>query len=105
MSMNSAAYMLIRNHGNQTDKLLSVDCDAADSAEMHLSQTENDIMTMKMVTFIEIPAQGETELKPGGLHIMLVKLKRNLNPGDTVVLRLQFEKSGEFVIQAEVREP
>lgn len=104
-SMNSAAYMLIHNHSRQADTLLGVECDVAEAGELHLSQTENDITTMRMVTQIEVPAQGNIELKPGGFHIMLVNLKQNLNPGDTIILRLQFEKSGEVLVEADVRAP
>jgi len=104
-SSTSAAYMVINNRGRQADKLLSITSDAAESAEMHLSQTENDITSMKMVTEIMIPPKGKTELKPGSYHIMLIRLKHNLHPGDEVILKLHFEKSGEIEIAAEVREP
>jgi periplasmic copper chaperone A len=102
---NSAAYMLLRNSGKETDRLVSATSDVAESVEMHVSQTENDVTTMRPVEFIEVPAGGETELKPGGLHIMLIGLKHELKPGDTVKLTLRFEKAGAVSVEAEVRAP
>lgn len=84
---------------------MSVTSDVAESAEMHLSQTANDIATIKMVPYIEIPSLCITKIKPGRYHIMLVSLKHDLSPGDEVTLILKFEKTGELEIEAEVRTP
>ncbi len=102
---NSAAYMLLRNPGDETDRLVSATSDVAESVELHVSQTENDVTTMRPVEFIEVPAQGETELKPGGLHIMLIGLKHELKAGEKVKLALRFEKAGTVSVEAEVRAP
>ncbi len=102
---NSAAYMLLRNSGDETDRLVSATSDVAESVEMHISQTENDVTSMRPVEYIEVPAEGETELKPGGLHIMLIGLKHELKEGDKVRLTLEFEKAGTVSVEAEVRAP
>ena len=102
---NSAAYMLLHNPGDEIDRLVSVKSEAAETAELHISETENDVTTMRPVEFIEVPPQGETELKPGGLHIMLMGLKHELKAGDTVKLTLEFEKAGTVSVEAEVRAP
>ena len=99
----SAAYMTLHNLAGETDRLVSVASDAAESAEMHMTQVENDVATMRQVDSIEVPPQGETELKPGGLHIMLIGLKHELKAGDKVRLTLQFEKAGAVSMEAEVR--
>lgn len=102
---NSAAYMLLRNSGDEIDRLVSATSDVAESVELHISQTENDVTSMRPVEFIEVPAGGEAELKPGGLHIMLIGLKRALKEGDKVRLTLEFEKAGTVSVEAEVRAP
>jgi hypothetical protein len=102
---NSAAYMLLRNPGDEADKLLSVTTDAAEIAELHITQTENDVTSMRPVDFIEVPPKGETELQPGGYHIMLINLKNKLEAGDKITLNLQFEKAGPVKVKAEVRAP
>jgi copper(I)-binding protein len=102
---NSAAYMTIKNSGNEADRLLSVDCDFAEAVEMHISEMKDGVMTMHQVDGIDVPAKGQAELKPGGLHVMLIGLKRELKAGDMVVLTLNFEKSGLITANAEIRLP
>lgn len=103
--LNSAAYMILTNTGDQPARLLRARSDVAESVELHQSQTEGGVTSMKPVEAIDIPAHGQTELKPGGLHIMLIGLKRELKVGDTVQLTLEFEKAGELLVSAEVRAP
>lgn len=61
-------------------------------------------MEMKPVDKIDIPAGGTVELKPGGYHVMLLDVKKTLNPGDTFDVTLTFEKAGTQTVTAEVRE-
>lgn len=103
--LNSAAYMILTNTGDQPDRLLRARSDVAESVELHKSQTEGGVTSMVPVEAIEIPANGQTELKPGGLHIMLIGLKHELKVGDTVQLTLEFEKAGEIQVSAKVRAP
>jgi copper(I)-binding protein len=84
MGMNSAAYMVLQNHGNQSDRLMRAESDIAKAVELHFSEMKDGVMSMRPVEFIEVPAGGETVLKQGGLHIMLIGLKHDLTVGDTV---------------------
>jgi copper(I)-binding protein len=102
---NGTAYMLIVNSGNLGDKLLRVDSEIAGAVELHKSEMKDGIMRMNPVDYIEIPANGQIELKPGGLHIMLIGLERELKEGDTVMLNLVFERYGDLSVSAEVRAP
>jgi|TARA_B100002003_G_scaffold79445_1_gene74306 copper(I)-binding protein len=101
----AAIYFTLVNEGNTSDALVDASSDAAESARFHETQMEGNIISMVPVTRIEIPAKGLTELKPGGLHVMLMGLKQDLNNGDTVSVTLRFEKSDEVVVEAEVRAP
>jgi len=105
MGFNSAAYMTLVNNATEADRLISVKSPVAGVVELHKSEMKGEVMSMTPVDFIEIAAGGQTELKPGGLHIMLIDLKEDLKPGNQVELTLLFEKSGEITIQAEVRAP
>ena len=102
---NSAAYMIISNYGNQPDRLLTVSSDVAQAVELHVSEMKDGVMTMHQVDVVDVPTRGHAELKPGGLHVMLIGLKRDLNAGDQVKLILGFETSGEILIDAEGRSP
>jgi copper(I)-binding protein len=105
MGVNSAAYMVLANSGSKSDRLVGAESDIAEAVEIHESKMEGDVMKMEQIEFIEVPAEGQAELKPGGKHIMLVGLKRDLEAGDTVDLKLIFEHAGEMQVQAEVRMP
>jgi len=102
---NGAVYFTISNATNTGDTLLSVSTDVASAAEVHMSMMDaNGVMSMQMQESIPVPAQQEVIFKPGGLHIMLVELNRDLKIGDTISLTLNFEKAGSITIQAPVKE-
>ena len=107
MAGAGAAYMVIKNSGGEADKLLSGETPAAEIVELHESyMDENQVMRMRPVEggYLEVPAGGEVELKPGGYHIMLIKLARPLEEGTTIPLTLNFEKSGQIEVQVPVAE-
>jgi hypothetical protein len=62
------------------------------------------MMTMKPVESIELPANTEVVLKPGGLHIMLIDLVEPLKVGSSFELTLRFEKAGTMTVSVPVRE-
>lgn len=101
----SAIYMTIRNRGKTGDKLINASSDVAEIVELHTTETRNGMTMMSRIDQVEIPGLKKAELKPGGLHVMLIRLKQNLNPGDTVKVTLEFEKSGSIEVEAQVREP
>jgi periplasmic copper chaperone A len=105
MGSVSAAYMHLRNNGATPDKLLRVESDAAEAVELHTSEMTGEVMTMRPNEFVEVPANGEAELKPGGMHVMLIGLKHDLKAGDKISLVLVFENAGKIGVQAEVRAP
>lgn len=101
----SAAYMTITN-GGAADRLLKAEGDVAASIELHTMIEENGVMQMRPVEGgIEVPANGDLVLKPGGYHIMLIGVQRDLKMGDKVSLTLQFEKAGTVKVEAQVRMP
>jgi copper(I)-binding protein len=102
---NSAAYMLIKNNGADPDRLLSAGSDAAHAIELHESREVDGVMQMEPISAVEVPANASAELKPGGMHIMLIGLTKDLNAGDKVRLVLKFEKAGDVTVDAEVRAP
>ena len=104
MNRAGAAYMVIQNNGAAEDKLLSVESDVAQTIELHETKEMNGMMAMSPVPNIPVPANGKAELKPGGLHVMLIGLNRELKAGDKVQLTLNFEKAGKVPVTAEVKE-
>jgi copper(I)-binding protein len=101
----SAVYMVIENTGDQPERLLHAHCDVAGTVELHETKMEGGVMKMQPVDGIDIPVKGTVELKPGGLHIMLIGLTRDLNPGDEIELELHFDKAGHVPVKAVVQKP
>jgi copper(I)-binding protein len=102
----SAVYMTIANGGGADDRLLSASSDAAETVELHETTMTDNVMRMAPVEGgILVPARGRAELKPAGLHVMLIGLTRDLKAGDTVRLTLTFERAGSMEIEAPVRQP
>jgi copper(I)-binding protein len=56
---------------------------------------DGNVMKMRQVRDIPVPAGGAVELKPGGLHLMLMNIKAPLVAGETVPVKLKFAKAGE----------
>lgn len=97
-----AAYMTIRG-GAAGDKLIAASAVAvAGKAELHDHIHEGNVMRMRKVEAIDVPAQGTVELKPGGLHVMLMSLKKPLKTGDGFDLVLTFEKAGAVTVKVPV---
>ena len=103
---NSAVYFTIDNPTGQADTLLSAECSMAQHAELHRSKmTEEGAMTMEPQESVPVPAGEQVSFEPGGLHVMLVSMNEEIQPGDSLPLTLRFEKAGEMQITAEVRQP
>ncbi len=103
-----AFYMMLKNSGSEADKLTAASSEACGTMELHESYMDtNGAMAMRPVEggFIEVPAGGMAELKPGGLHIMCIDKKDEFfTVGSKIDVALQFEKAGEMPITVEIHE-
>jgi copper(I)-binding protein len=72
-------------------QLLSVSSPVAGVAEVHEMKMEGDVMRMRAVNALDLPAGQTVELKPGGYHVMLMNLKTPLLKDTTVPLTLVFK--------------
>jgi hypothetical protein len=99
----TAAFMKIKNPSESAEFLIGVSSDASKSAEMHQMLVENDVMKMRRIDSIEIPAGGEVELKRGGLHIMMIDLTKAIRSEDTVNVTLEFKNAGPITIPVTVK--
>ncbi len=103
----TGAYMEIRS--SERASLVAVASPGAKVAEIHEMAMEGNVMRMRGVPRLELPAGRVVELKPGGgYHVMLMGLKRPLKKGEVVPITLTFEgaaKQRQVVeVQAEVRD-
>lgn len=81
MQLNAAAPM----------RLVGIETAVAGRAELHEMAMQGDVMRMRQVASIELPAGKVVQLAPGGHHVMLFDLKRQLKQGEPVVLTLVLE--------------
>jgi len=86
----TAAYMTIENHTGADIALRSANTEVAQTIELHKMELIDGIMKMHRVGTIDIPAGGTAELKPGGYHLMVIGLKKELKEGDKVTITLAF---------------
>ena len=91
----SAAYLRISNGTASPDTLLSFSTKAAESIELHESIENDDGTTSMQPAGQQIISDGQKLLlEPGGLHLMLINLNRNVALGDSLQLSLKFARAG-----------
>jgi copper(I)-binding protein len=98
-----AVYAALVNAGKTPDALVSASTDAAGVVEIHETYQESGLSKMRPVTGIEVPPGKTIEMKPGGYHIMLMDLKRDLKAGEVVQLTLVFKNAGKLAVNAQVK--
>lgn len=104
MAQAGAGFMTIANAG-EADKLVAAKSDVSEVVELHTHIEENGMKAMRKVDFIDVPAGGAVELKPGSFHVMFIKLKGELKEGAEVEATLVFEKAGEVAVKLPVKGP
>lgn len=100
--MAAGGFMKIENKGSGADQLISASSPVAGEVQLHEMAMDGNVMKMRQVKDIAVPAGGAVELKPGGLHLMFINLKAPLAAGGTVPLKLKFAKAGEVEVQLPV---
>ena len=102
---NSALYFIIKNIGNKTDTLISAQSNIAEETEVHESfKKENDRMGMRPAGKITINPKTELEFKPGGFHVMLLGVTKDLKIGDKIEALILFKHAGRIKLKAEIRD-
>ncbi len=99
--MAAGGFMKIENKG-AADQLISASSPVAGEVQLHEMSMEGNVMKMRQVKDIAVPAGGAVELKPGGLHLMFMNIKAPLTAGQTVPVKLKFAKAGEVEVKIPV---
>ncbi len=87
-------------------KLVSASSPVAGVVEIHEMAMEGNLMKMRALpSGLDLPAGKAVALKPGGYHVMLMDLKQQLKPGDTVPVTLVFEAADKTRETVEVKAP
>ncbi len=108
-SKNGVVYFKnIKNSGKEIDQLLSAKTQVADRVEIHEMKMAGDVMKMRTLSSIHIPAGAEVSFakgNPNGYHLMLLGLKNPLKDGDKFPVLLTFKKAGEVEVEVWVQVP
>ncbi len=107
VAQQQATGAFMRLSSKADSALVQAESPAAQHVEIHEMIMENDVMKMRQIPRLALPAGQAVELKPGGYHIMLIDLKTQVHEGNHVPMTLTFESPGgkrEIVnIEAPVR--
>lgn len=93
---NTAAFFTVSNAGSQAWTIVRVASDVAERAEIHRHEHSDGMMRMRELESLTIDARSSIKFVPGGLHLMLIGLKRPLTESDRVTLHF-FNDAGEAV--------
>ena len=89
----------------QDARLVEARSPVAGLVEVHEMSMDKDVMKMRAVKALDLPAGKSVELKPGGYHIMLMDLKQQMKEGDTVAVTLVVEGKDKKRSTIEVKAP
>ncbi len=86
----SAAYLTLKNMTDTDVLLTGVTSHISERIELHNHDFNNDIMQMRKLDQVVIPANEKVVLEPSGMHIMIFDLEKGLQAQERVHLNLQF---------------
>jgi copper(I)-binding protein len=101
----TGAFMTLTS--KQDSKLVSASSPVAGVVEVHEMKMVDDVMRMRQIPALPLPAGQPVALNPGGYHLMLLELKQPLKDGDKVPLTLEVEDGKQvrssITVEATVR--
>ena len=93
----------IHNSGKHVDSLISIRSPIAIKSSIHKIIVESGVAKMRQVKVLEIPVDHSINLKPGGLHIMMVGIQKPLKEGASFPLTFEFKKAGKIEVVVKVK--
>ncbi len=100
-----AVYFKLHNGSGESDRLLKLKTSVAASAEAHRTEIVEGMARMREVSVLHVAPGEKLSFEPGGLHVMLIGLKRPLKEGQKFELELLFEVAGPRKVRVVVRKP
>jgi len=99
----AVVYAVLINDSARDRIVTGVSCQGAAMSHLHRTTMEQGMAHMAPVERLDVPAHGRVELQPGGLHIMLMGLQRDLAAGDAFRCELMMDDGVVVPFQARVR--
>ncbi|MGH8198074.1 MAG: copper chaperone PCu(A)C [Steroidobacteraceae bacterium] len=98
-------YLKIHNDTAKSDRLLKLKASVGSSAEVHRTELIEGVARMREVSVLHVGVGERVEFAPGGMHVMLMGLKKPLVEGQKFDLELLFEVAGPRQVKVTVRRP
>jgi copper(I)-binding protein len=98
----TVVFFTVNNHTQSDFKIIKVNGDFAKNFELHNMEMINGRMQMRPIDAILVLKNSITELKSGGLHIMVFGVKNTLKPGEQYQFKLILDNKKEIVVKGKV---
>lgn len=98
-----AGYLVLRNGTPQPLVLVAASSSGFAHVMMHHSTVKDGMAGMEQLSQIELAPNASVLFAPGGNHLMLMRPKRALRAGDSVVIDLEFRGGLVLPVAFEVR--
>lgn len=102
-AMAHAAYLTLENTGDVIHSLIGVSATGYAMTHLHESKETDGVAVMSMVHQLDIAPGQTVALKPGSLHIMLMRPSGKTAVGDKIPLTLSFANGAEISVEAIVK--
>ena len=99
----TGAFMQIQ--AAKDSRLVSASSPLTSAVDVHEMAMQDNVMRMRQVPAVELPAGKAVNLQPGGYHVMLMNLQQQVKEGDTVPITLVFEGKDGKRESVEVKAP
>lgn len=100
----AAAYMTIKNNGDKDVEITDIETAVAKHPEFHAMTMDSEMMQMKKMEQVIVPAHGGIAFTPGGNHVMLIGLTGALKTGEHIMMTLKTSDGDTIMVHAEVRD-
>lgn len=100
----AAGYMTIKNTGDHDVEITGIETEIAADPEFHAMEMNGEMMQMKKMEKVIVPAHGGISFSPGGNHLMLIGLSGELKAGEHVMMTLETSDGESIMVHAEVRD-
>jgi hypothetical protein len=97
----AAVYLTIWNHAGAADTLTGAGAPIAAMVHLHRMGGIGG-SRMQVIDAVEVPAGGQVQLRPGGLHIMLMDLAHRPTVGDTIDVTVQLARAGAVAVRVPI---
>lgn len=99
----TAMFLNLENTSDDSHALVQAESEVSEDVELHQHKMQDGMMKMGQVEQIELAPNTSTALAPGGYHIMLINLKKDLDVGENVDVNLVFKDGSSLLIQVPVK--